>query len=488
MSEEQTDLKSSEQQLAELLANADGGNYETLFSRQWWVDRLGKTHDGMRNLYEVFGYKTEFCYGDFLNKYFRQDIAHRIIRSYPEAIWPAKPHVQEDEEVENETMFEQQFRQLALRLKLYHYMQRLDILVGLGEYAVLFIGVRDGQMDLRKPIGRLNSSDDVLFLMPFSQKCAEIVTYDENIHSERFGQPDIYRLETGGYNGMVAKQHTNQSRQMRNKKFEVHHSRLIHVSEGLLDNDIFGVPRLLPIMNRLDDLEKVAGGSSELFWLNGRGGLSLEADKAAPERDTKKLKEKTAEFVNKLSRFLLLKGITAKPLEFKVDSPAEHVSVQLDLISSACGIPKRILLGSERGEMASTQDERNWNARVIERRENFCDPMMLRPLIDKLMEIGALPMAMEYDVKWSNTMPLSEKDRADVATQIAAAIASYINSDGGTLLLTPEQFVTQVLGYDYRAKDIEALEQKEKEEMEAEMKMMQEMNPPKPDESKGAAQ
>ena len=63
----------------------------------------------------------------------------------------------------------------------------------------------------------------------------------------------------------------------------------------------------------------------------------------------------------------------------------------MKLISAASGIPLRIMTGSERGELASTQDDGNWASRIEERQLHFAEPMILRPLIDRLIELRALP-------------------------------------------------------------------------------------------------
>ena len=53
----------------------------------------------------------------------------------------------------------------------------------------------------------------------------------------------------------------------------VHASRVIHVAEDILDDEVYGIPRLEPLYNYLDDLLKVVGGSAEMFWLDAKRRL-----------------------------------------------------------------------------------------------------------------------------------------------------------------------------------------------------------------------
>ena len=438
------------------VVNINEGTFKQLVANNDMLNRLelaartGKTFGGKRDLYKVLGYKpiTELRNEDYVGKYLRQDIAQRIVHAYPDAVWTRFPSVQEDDDTQNETAFEMEFDNLAKRLRLFHYLNRADRIAGLGQYSVLLLGVADG-MDLTEPLMNVSGPEAVIYLMPFSEYNAQIQKYDENPASERFGLPEIYALMTGGYAG-------KNSSQMPTKTIYCHHSRLIHLAEGTLENDVFGLPRLQPIFNRLEDLEKVVGGAAEIYWINGRGGLSFNLDKEVQlQPDAKEEFDKATEsYVHQLSRTLRTQGMEVQPLHLPVEGPAEHVEAIMDLISGTTGIPKRILVGSERGELASSQDENNWLTRIEERRDTYCEPLILRPLIDKLMMIGALPMVEEYTVEWPKLSSASETDKAEIMLKKSQAIRAYTDAQGADMLVPPEQYVEEVLGMDYREDDI----------------------------------
>lgn len=418
-----------------------------MLSRIALAHASGKTFGGKRDMFEVLGYEKDPKIANYLGKYMRQDIAQRIINALPDAIWTNHPSVKEDEDKQSKTQFEQEFDNMVKRTKLFHYINRLDKLAGLGHYAVLLIGVRDGK-ELSEPLESLSSVEDVIYLMPFNEENAVIQSYEEDTSNERYGLPLMYKLQTGGYSA-------DKSTTMPNQTLNVHHSRVLHVAEGLLENDVFGIPRLQPVLNRLDDLEKVVGGSAEIFWINGRGGLNLNADKDTDIINPEKLQEHAEEYTHQLTRILKTKGMDVRTLELSIHDPDKHVSVILDLIAGATGIPKRILIGSERGELASSQDESNWLARVKERRDNYCEPLILRPFIDWLIKLGALPEVEEYEVIWPDLVSLGEKDKAEIALKIAQAMSTYVNSQGGDLIVPVKQFVEEVLNMEYREDDIE---------------------------------
>ena len=413
----------------------------------------GTTHDGKRDLYEVLGYRKIVSSNDYILKYSRQDIAKRIVDCYPEATWSNPPTVSNDDDTMDQTEFELAFDVVAKNINMFHFLNRFDKLVGLGHYAVLFVGVADN-IDLSQPMGRLRGPDDILYLMPFGECYANIQEYETDIANKRYGMPKTYNLQTGGY----ADNDRGRGGAFPSRSFVVHHTRVIHAAEGTTDNNIYGMPRLKPIFNRLDDLEKVAGGSSEIYWMNGRGGLSLNAAADAPLLDADAVKEHANDYVHQLGRVLTTKGLDVKPLDFAIKEPDKHVAVLLDLIAGATGIPKRILVGSERGELSSAQDEGNWLGRVGERRRNFCEPMMLRPLIDMFIGVGALPLVEDYEVVWEPLVSASELEKAEVATKMSAAISSYANTIGSELVIPPQQFVEDVLNLEYRPDDIASVD------------------------------
>jgi hypothetical protein len=133
------------------------------------------------------------------------------------------------------------------------------------------------------------------------------------------------------------------------------------------------------------------------------------------------------------------------------------------MIAAASGIPKRLLIGSERGELSSTQDESNWNQNIQDRREQYAENAILRPLIDRLISYGVLPQPEDedYDVQWPDLWTPSEKEKADTASSVATALKAYASAPGASTIVPERFFLRKILGWP--DEDVEAA----MEEMEA---------------------
>ena len=415
---------------------------------------INKTHNNTRDLYKIYGYKLEPTIEDYINRYLRQDIAKRIVEAYPKACWAVSPEITDDTETEDETEFETQVKDLITneRIKLFHYLRRTDIIAGLGFYGVLFIGVRDGKSPEQPLEGNIRL-EDILFLAPYSEVNAAIAEYDTDPQSERYGLPKTYTLSSGGYGGLGT---SNASSMMSRKTITVHYSRIIHVTEGALENDVFGTPRLQAIVNRLIDLEKIIGGGAETFFLNARGGIHMNMQPETSLVDTEVLEDRMEEFTNNLTRYLRTKGIDVNTLNFDIADPKNYFEVIMSVISATSGIPKRILTGSEQAQLASSQDANNWAARVIERQKDFCEINMLRPIINWFIKNGiiAAPKDDKYEIIWPDLRTISDMEKADVAVKRTQALSNYINSAGAEMVMPPKQLFEDVLGLEYRENDL----------------------------------
>jgi hypothetical protein len=417
-------------------------------SRAALMGLIDKTHNQTRDLYKVFGYTKSPQVEDYIGRFMRQDIANRIVSAYPNACWGHLPKITDDQTEIDESEFEIQVNKLFKNKKVLSYIKRLDILAGLGHFGVLFIGVRDGKKESEPLEGNI-TSEDILFLAPYSEVNTSIESYDDNPQSERFGLPLMYNLETGGYGDGYS---STPSSIMPTRTFKVHHSRIIHVADGMLENDVMGTPRLEKVVNRLIDLEKITGGSAETFFLNARGGLHMNQDPDTNISDPTLLENRMEDFTNNLTRYLRTKGFDVSPLNFNVADPKNHFDVITSLISAATGIPRRILLGAEQGQLASTQDENNWLSRVMDRQIDFCEPIILRPIIDWCLRNGVLPEPIdnEYEIIWPDMRTVSDMEKADIAIKRTQALSQYTDAQGAELIMPPEQFFEDILSLEYK--------------------------------------
>ena len=389
-----------------------------LVTRAQYAASLGtQTYGGDRDVYQALGYPTDITYTDYISRYNRQDIAKAIIDRPVKAAWEGELNVIENKD-DKETALEAAWSKLNDSLKLKSIFSRTDKLAGIGSYALMVLGLSDvsvAEQDMVKPV--TGTKLKLLYVKPVSEYNSEITKWDKDPKSPRFGLPLIYGIkitEAGGGS---------------DKTVQVHYSRVIHVIDDILESDVVGTPRLQGVFNRLIDLEKLVGGSAEMFWRGARPGYQGKVDKDYSMSDaTKKaLQDQLNEMEHNLRRYLINEGVSLEPLAQQVADPKNHVDIQIQMISAVTGIPKRILTGSERGELSSSQDKNEWNSFINNRRQEFLEPRLIRPFVDVLIRYGILPKPKteKYDILWSDLFAKSELEMVEVGNKRATAIKEY---------------------------------------------------------------
>ena len=410
-----------------------------LLERKLWLQRM---LDPRRNVEYECGHPEVVTCEDYRHLFLRGDIAARVVSVWPEESWAERPIIFETEE-DTETEFEKAWNALEKRLRILSTLLRADILSGIGRFGVILLGLNDGK-PLSEPAAGVNErgepegapKHDLLYLRPLDEGLVTISKLQTDPTNPRYGQPVLYdlRFEDQG--------------DLKIQSGQVHWSRIIHLADNRTSSDIYGVPRMEKVVNRLLDIKKIAGGSGEMFWKGGFPGISMEAMPNADEVvdfDTKDLKDQLEAYMNGLQRYLATVGMTSKQLTVQVADPGPHLEVQLRLISVAIGVPWRIFLGSEAAQLASVQDMRAWNRRLHRRREDYLPPYVISPLLDRLINLGVLPRPSQYIIHWPDLNSLSDADKADVAAKKTEALAKYVQG-GCDVLMSPFFFLTLFLG------------------------------------------
>jgi len=347
----------------------------SMVSRAQLAGALGQSYGGDRDIYSALGYKKELTYNDFVLMYSRLGTAKRANNAPCDSVWCNPPAVYDVGDNE-QSAFEAGWQKFAKRHRVWHKFNQADKLLGFDRYSVLIFGFNDVDSIQDQQYEVIPSANlDLLWIRPYAAAFATIEYLDQDPSSPRYGLPYQYRVRA------QAGSNTSQD-------FLVHHSRIIHVLEGNLDNDVYGEPRLQNVFNRLQDLDKILGGSGEMFWRGAKPGyvanLQIGDDGHQWDEDDPSLsdmREQLEEYEHNLRRWLTMSGVDVKSLDVQVSDPSQHVDVQLQDISASTGIPKRLLTGSERGELASSQDRANWDD-VIDRRRNwFAEPIIIYPFI-----------------------------------------------------------------------------------------------------------
>lgn len=402
-----------------------------LVSRAELASQAGLTFEGARDTYAVLGYPRVINLEMYRERYERDDIAAAVVERPPEATWRGGGELIEDDDPTKVTDFEQAWIDLDERLHVWPTFANTDVIAGLGRFAVIFIGA-PGNTESELPT--MSDQEEIMYLTPFPEDSIEELTLVTDPKNPRFGLPDYYRVKgltaAGTATGSFRKQ--------------VHWSRIIHIADRTLENALFGQPRLKRVWNDLDNLDKVIGGGSEAFWLRAHPGMQVDIDKELDlgKGEEDRLEAEIDEYQHQIRRVMRTRGTKINVLDAQIanfDGPASAI---LKRISAGSHIPLRILLGSERGELASTQDRDNWYDYISDRRKLFAEPRVVRAFVDRLMKYGALPEVPEYEVRWSQIKSMDDSTKADLGIKW-----STINRNMGDIVVTPDEIRDRLLGW-----------------------------------------
>ena len=416
--------------------------YSELVNRALLAGALGKQqYSGDRDIYQALGYLKEITFADYLERYIRQDIANAIVTRPVEATWVSDVGIAETDD-DNETPFEKAYSELDNRLGLKYKYSQVDKLTGIGRYGVLLLGLSDTKVvgDFAQPVGTIPSSKrELMYIKALTEEAAQINKFVDNPSDPRYGLPEFYDITVADAGADTT------------STILVHYTRVIHVIDSTLESEVYGTPRLEAVFNRLMDLEKIVGGSAEMFWRGARPGYQgiLDKDYNMTTAVKEALIDQIDEYEHNLRRMLVNEGIKYEPLTSQVADPAGHIDVQIQMISAQTGIPKRILTGSERGELSSDQDKTEWLTKIHARQLNYAEPRIVRVFIDRLVEIGVLPKPQDrYTVMWEDLFSITMKEKAEIGRIRATALKEYAMSPMAESIIPADAFLEHIIGFD----------------------------------------
>lgn len=503
-----------------------------LTTRRKW---LNPTPDDRRDYDHEYGHPKISDLGAefYQNVYDLNAIGARVVEVYPKESWQVQPSIYEEEDTDTTTPFEQAIKDISQRLRgedsyfvgeegdaIWEYLLRADIQSGIGHYGCILLGIDDGR-ELKEPAllrasspGRskvgatttsssptpyyspsLNARDiprQLLFLRVFPEYLARISTYETDPRNPRYGQPLTYTITLHDSTRSPAS-----GIGLPTNTVEVHWTRIVHVADNLGSSEIFGIPRMQSVIKHVLDLDnKLYGGSAEMYFRGAMPGLSFETHPqlgGEVDINPEQMRDQVEAYMNGFQRYLALVGMGAKSLSPQVVDPSPQIDKHLEAICIKLGVPMRIFKGSERGELASDQDDAAWNDRLRQRQCGYLTPRVICPVINRLISVGVLPVPKQYYVYWPDLTSQSQEEKSTVALRTTQALAQYV-SGGVEAVVPPTHYLTKVIGFtedetDAIIEDAMALqeeEEREQEEAEAEARAEQdtlEQQPPPPPQS-----
>ena len=199
--------------------------------------KFGVSPDGKRNYNEIFGHIVDPAFEDFVGYYQRSPIASAIVNKMAKACWNERPEIF----VNDEEILVEELKELD-RKGFFRALERADKLNRIGSFSVMVIGTKDDGLQLDMPIGLSRDMENIYFRV-YGQRAIIVSKWETEPSSPRFGLPLLYQLTTIPSNDEIT---TLSAPQI---AISVHWTRVIHLAEGALENELIGQSSLLPVLN-----------------------------------------------------------------------------------------------------------------------------------------------------------------------------------------------------------------------------------------------
>jgi hypothetical protein len=426
--------------------DTDGATYadrtDMMRTRTALLAAMGLAYQGNRDYYQNFGWTRSPDIEDYYATFLRNPWAKPVLAKPATTSWRDPPTIvdRQDTAGDDETPFESDIGQFVRATDCWHYGKRADLLSGLGKFGVLMIGWADGdEQPFATPVDQTavasnDASDAVEWFRPFSQLSVESIRYGQS--GARLGEPEYYRLDFGDENDAVTDDVFGQF----DSDQWVHRSRILHVPSwangvGRLDDEVRGTPRLESSYNVLVDIQKTLGSAAESAFSIARPGLHVNVNEGYDVDDGgQKLGQELDRYVNEQQPFMRTQGTDVNRIDGETVDPTNIADAQIEALSAASGQPQKVLRGNESGEVAGSQDLREWYGTIQERREQFVAPVLVRELVQRLIDYGAItpPSGSGFDVDWPALAEQDEKEQSEIrlnrskaAKNLATAVPGY---------------------------------------------------------------
>lgn len=401
-----------------------------------WIGGGNRKHDH----YKDFGWPDNLAFQQFYRMYQRNGLAKAGIEETISRTWQDFPVLWETEHPTESTL-EKEVRRRFSELRVWQTFADADRRSMVGAYAGVIIQFADDR-PFHEPVDTVRGGlDGIVRLIPAWESQLRVATFDTDETSPTYGEPTMYEFNESKLGGVVKSP----------RQFSVHPSRVLIWSD---DGTVFGHSALESGYNDLLDAEKVKGAGGEGFWKTARGAPVIEAPEGIKPKDVAKamgvsedemidkVNEQVEQFTKGFDKALLLGGMQAKPMNITLPEPEHFFLAPAQCFAASLQIPIKILLGSQTGERASTEDTRKWNQVNMSRRVGRNRPI-IETFVRRLSAVGIIP-EKDWTVGWAD---LTESTAAEKMAR--SKDLSLINSQQaaiGTIPFTPDE-IREAAGY-----------------------------------------
>lgn len=421
----------------------------------------GRSHHGERDYWDLFGYPEPGTVApeSYTQIAERIDPANTVAYRVVTDSWKHNPNIvddahatddgeadESDADGDDRTKFEVQVERLFNGTPqgkgLPYYWKLADEKQRPQKYSLLLLGLDDGK-SISQPVdtSELDSVEDLRYCNVFAQsdvsewKVAAEYELDAEERRDPQGaarsddgeesrilrpdQPVLYKIRfdvdssDGGTKEVTRR---------------VHHSRIVHIVEDPV-SEWLGRSCLRAGLNRFIDYQKIMGATAEAYFSHADrkylGSADTSGGEGADPQDIQRFDEHMWEMFNGMRTTAYTENMDLEVIDGDAVDPSGAIEQLWPGFSTVSSIPQRIMKGSERGDLASSQDDANYYSGVGERQRSFNAPVVARQTIDRLIDFGVLDepdgnadrddtvVAHAYSINWADLFELTELEKTD---------------------------------------------------------------------------
>ena len=392
-----------------------------------------------------FGWPEHLTFPQLYRMFLRNGIAHAGIEKTVGKTWQDFPFLLEMERdgseggKTKETPLERDIRQRFDDLRFWQHLAEADRRSLVGNYSGVILRLADSKR-FQEPVDTVPGGlAGLVELIPAWEGQLQVAEWDTDEMSETYGHPKMFQ-----FNEAEVRDKANDTTKTRS--FMVHPDRVMIWSR---DGTVHGTSLLEPGYNDLLDLEKIKGAGGEGFWKNAKSAPVLKTDKDAkladmakamgvstPQELGDKISEQVEDWQKGFDQLLMLQGMEAKTLGITLPSPEHFWAAPLQSFAASITIPLKILVGSQTGERASTEDANEWSQTIMSRRNSQTVPNV-KALVRRLERFSILPEGRDWFIDWPSLLDPTPTEQIDRAAKMADINDKMQKS--GEIVFTPDE-------------------------------------------------
>lgn len=400
--------------------------------------------DTKHNHYKDFGWPVSLQFTQYYSMWDRNGVGAAAIRKISAKTFQDNPTLLEKKETHEETTVEQAIREHFSDIRLWQNVAEADRRGMIGRYGALILRIADGRR-FSEPVGVVSGGVlGLVEVIPAWEAQLRVSRWDTDEESVNYGKPTMYEFNEA----QVGQDDT----QRNPRQFSVHPDRVIIFSDN---GTVHGESMLKPGYNDLLTVEKVSGSGGEGFWKNAKSAPILNVDKDAkidklaavlgvPVTELKdKLGETVEDWQKGFDKLLMLQGIEAKTLGVTLPSqPEQYYMMALQSFAASIMMPIKILIGTQTGERASTEDTKEFNKTISSRRENEVIPTIMS-LINRLESFDIL-QERDWYLDWEDLTDSTPEEKIERADKMAGINQKMVGT--GEVVFNPDE-IREAAGY-----------------------------------------